>query len=139
ALGADFRAAGVFHILAISGFNVGLVATAVLVLLRVVRLPVRIAAGLALVMLGAFAAVVGGQASVIRATVMAGLVLVGQLLGRESAAWNSLAAALLVLLVWEPGALGDVGLQLSFAATAGIVGRASPIRRVLAVRWPPAP
>jgi competence protein ComEC len=135
---ADFRAAGVFHILAISGFNVGLVATAVLVLLRVVRLPARVAAGLALVTLGAFAAVVGGQASVIRATVMAGLVLVGQLLGRESGAWNSLGAALLLLLGWEPDTLADPGLQLSFAATAGILYLAPTIRAALPARWPSA-
>src|SRR5262249_2710091 len=133
---ADFRAAGVFHILAISGFNVGLVAGAVLVGLRVLRLPARLAAAMALAVLIAFAAVVGGQASVLRATVMAGLVLAGQLLGRETGAWNSLAAALLVLLAWEPGALVDPGLQLSFAATAGILGLAVPIRGLLPARWP---
>jgi competence protein ComEC len=132
----DFRAAGVFHILAISGFNVGLVAGAALVALRVLRVPARLAAAVALATLLGFAAVVGGQASVLRATVMAGLVLAGQLLGRESGAWNSLAAALLVLLAWEPGSLGDVGLQLSFAATAGILGLGSPIRRSLPARWP---
>ncbi len=135
-LAADFRAAGVFHILAISGFNVGLVATAVLVLLRVVHLPARVAAALALLTLGGFAAVVGGQASVIRATVMAGLVLVGQLLGRETGAWNSLAAALLLLLAWEPDALAEPGLQLSFAATAGILHLAPAIRAALPARWP---
>ncbi len=133
---ADFRAAGVFHILAISGFNVGLVAGAVLILLRILRLPAPLAAGLALVTLAAFAAVVGGQASVLRATVMAGLVLAGQLLGREAGAWNSLAAALLLLLAWEPGALGDAGLQLSFAATAGILWLGPPVRRALPARWP---
>jgi competence protein ComEC len=138
ALVGDFRAAGVFHILAISGFNVGLVAGATLVALRVLRMPGRLAAAVALGTLLAFAAVVGGQASVLRATVMAGLVLGGQLLGRESGAWNSLAAALLVLLAWEPGALGDAGLQLSFAATAGILWLGPPIRRALPSRWPPA-
>jgi competence protein ComEC len=133
---ADFRAAGVFHILAISGFNVGLVAAAVFLLLRLVRLPARAAAALALVTLGAFATVVGGEPSVLRATVMASLVLAGQLLHRESGSWNSLAAALLALLAWEPGTLLDPGLQLSFAATAGILHVAPPLREALAQRWP---
>jgi competence protein ComEC len=133
---ADFRAAGVFHILAISGFNVALVAGAVVVVLRLLRVPPRASAALALLALGAFAAVVGGQPSVLRATVMAGLVLAGRLLGRESGTWNSLAAALLVLLAWEPHALADPGLQLSFAATAGILHLGPLIRDRLPPRWP---
>ncbi|MGH7318928.1 MAG: DNA internalization-related competence protein ComEC/Rec2 [Candidatus Rokuibacteriota bacterium] len=133
---ADFRAAGVFHVLAISGFNVGLVAAAILLLLRLLRLPGRLAAVVALATLAAFATVVGAQPSVLRATVMAGLVLAGQLLARESGAWNSLAAALLVLLAWDPDALPDPGLQLSFAATTGILHLAPAIRRVLETRWP---
>ena len=135
---ADFRAAGVFHVLAISGFNVGLVAAAVLVVLRVARLPGRSAAVTALVVLVGFAAVVGGQPSVLRATVMAGLVLAGRLLDRESSTWNSLAAALLLLLAWDPDALADPGLQLSFAATAGIVHLAPSIVARLPARWPHA-
>lgn len=135
---ADFRAAGVFHVLAISGFNVALVATAVLVVLRLVRLPGRTAAVTALLALVGFAAVVGGQPSVLRATVMAGLVLVGRLLDRESSTWNSLAAALILLLAWDPDALADPGLQLSFAATAGIVHLAAPIAARLPARWPRA-
>jgi competence protein ComEC len=133
---ADFRAAGVFHVLAISGFNVALVATAALVLLRLVRLPGRSAAVTALLVLVGFAAVVGGQPSVLRATVMAGLVLVGRLLDRESSTWNSLAAALVLLLAWDPDALADPGLQLSFAATAGILHLAGPIAASLAARCP---
>jgi competence protein ComEC len=132
----DFRAAGVFHILAISGFNVGLVVAVVLVLLGALRLPTRGAAAVALLVLGAFATVVGGQPSVLRATVMGGLVLLGRLLGREAGTWNSLAAALVLLLAWEPEALLDPGLQLSFAATAGILHLAPAIRDGLPARWP---
>ena len=117
----DFRRAGVYHVLAISGFNVALVAGSVFLLLRLVRLPAPLAAGLALATLVGFAAVVGGQPSVLRATVMGGLFLAAGLLGRESRVWNSLAAALLVLLALDPGSLAEPGLQLSFAATAGLL------------------
>ena len=134
---ADFRTAGVFHILAISGFNVGLVAAAVFLVLRLLRLPARAAAAAALVALVGFALVVGAQPSVLRATIMASLVLIGQLLARESVAWNSLAAALLVLLAWEPDTLADPGLQLSFAATAGILRLAPVIRAGLERRGCP--
>ncbi len=133
---ADFRAAGVFHILAISGFNVGLVAVAVVFALRLCRVPSRVGAGVALAALAAFAAVVGSQPSVLRATVMAALILTARLIGRESGLWNSLAAALVALLALDPAALGDAGLQLSFAATAGILHLSPPILAALEPRWP---
>jgi len=135
---ADFRRAGVLHVLAISGFNVALVAGAAFLLLRLVRLPRAPAAAVALVTLLAFAAVVGGQPSVLRATVMGGLFLVAGLLGRESRAWNSLALALAVLLLLDPGSLAEPGLQLSFAATAGLL-HLSPWLRARLPGWWPAP
>jgi competence protein ComEC len=135
---ADFRRAGVFHVLAISGFNVALVAGSAFVLLRLACLPAPLAAGLALATLVAFAAVVGGQPSVLRATVMGGLFLAAGLLGRESRVWNSLAAALLVLLALDPGSLAEPGLQLSFAATAGLL-HLSPWLRARLAPWCPGP
>jgi competence protein ComEC len=135
---ADFRQAGVLHILAISGFNVALVAGSAYLLLRITRVPTPLAAGLALGILTAFAAVVGPQPSVMRATVMGGLFLAAGLLGRESRVWNSLAVALLVLLVLDPGSLAEPGLQLSFAATAGLL-YLGPWLRARLPAWCPAP
>jgi competence protein ComEC len=135
---ADFRRAGVLHVLAISGFNVALVAGSAYLLLRVVRVPAPLAATLALATLLAFAAVVGPQPSVLRATVMGGLFLAAGLLGRESRVWNSLAAALLLLLALDPGSLAEPGLQLSFAATAGLLHLGPWLRRALP-SWCPRP
>jgi competence protein ComEC len=135
---ADFRAAGVLHVLAISGFNVALVAGATFGALRLLAVPRRMAAALVLVTLAGFALVVGAQASVLRATVMGGLFLTAILLGRETGTWNSLAAALIGLLLLEPGSLADPGLQLSFAATAGLLHLGPPIRAWLAC-WLPRP
>ena len=135
---ADFRRAGVYHVLAISGFNVALVAGSAFLLLRLVRVPAAVAAVLALATLGAFAAVVGGQPSVLRATIMGGLLLAAGLLGRESRVWNSLGAALLALLALDPGSLAEPGLQLSFAATAGLLHLGPWIRAALP-SWCPGP
>lgn len=135
---ADFRRAGVYHVLAISGFNVALVAGSAFLLLRLARVPAPLAAVLALATLLAFAAVVGGQPSVLRATVMGGLFLAAGLLGRESRVWNSLAAALLVLLALDPGSLAEPGLQLSFAATAGLL-HLGPWTRARLAPWCPGP
>ncbi|HEX2439692.1 MAG TPA: ComEC/Rec2 family competence protein [Methylomirabilota bacterium] len=118
---AAFRRAGVYHVLAVSGFNVALVASTVWALLTVARAPRRIAALGALVVVLAFAIVVGAQPSVLRATVMAVLVLLALLLERDASVLNSLAVAALAILAGRPADLHDPGFQLSFAATAGIV------------------
>jgi competence protein ComEC len=134
---AAFRRAGVYHILAVSGFNVALLAGAVFGGLALCGVPRRGAAGAAGVALVGFALVVGGQPSVLRATVMGLLLLAAVLLDRESQLPNALALAALALLLWRPGDLWDPGFQLSFAATAGIVHLGPVITTALTTRgWP---
>src|SRR5205814_4966517 len=116
-----FRSAGVFHILAVSGFNVALLAGAVWTLVRAVGGGRRAAAGIGIAAVLGFAAVVGPEPSVIRATIMGVLVLGAVLLDREASVTNSQALAGLAILAVRPADLLDPGFQLSFAATAGIV------------------
>jgi competence protein ComEC len=116
-----FRRAGVYHVLAVSGFNVALVAAAAWGLLATLRAPPRVAWAGAIAAVAAYAAIVGPEPSVLRATVMAVLVLAALLLEREAAVVNGLALAALVILALRPGDLADPGFQLSFAATLGIV------------------
>lgn len=125
-----FRRAGVYHVLAVSGFNVALVGGAVFALLSLVVPGRRVAAVGALLVVIAFALVAGLQPSVVRALAMATLVLVALLLDREASVLNSLALAGLVILAARPGDLLDPGFQLSFAATAGIVLAPLPRRRL---------
>ena len=132
-----FRRAGVYHILAVSGFNVALLAGAVFAVLAIVGVPRRGAAVVAAAALVGFALVVGGQPSVLRATLMGLLVLAALLLDRESQLTNALAGAALGLLLWRPGDLREPGFQLSFAATAGIVYLAPWLSARLTDRgWP---
>jgi competence protein ComEC len=116
-----FRRAGIFHVLAVSGFNVALLGGAVWALIRAAGGGRRTAAAGGIVAVLGFAAVVGPEPSVIRATIMAVLVLAAVLLDREASVTNSLALAALAILAVRPGDLLDPGFQLSFAATAGIV------------------
>jgi competence protein ComEC len=116
-----FRRAGVYHVLAVSGFNVALLASAVFALLVVARAGRRLAAAAAALAVIAFAFVVGPEPSVLRATLMGVLVLGAVLLEREASVLNSLSLAAIVVLALRPQDLLDPGFQLSFAATAGIV------------------
>jgi competence protein ComEC len=129
-----FRRAGVYHILAVSGFNVALLAGAVFGALALCGITRRAAAAVAAVALTGFALVVGGQPSVLRATVMGLLLMAALLLDRESQLPNALALAVLALLLWRPGDLWEPGFQLSFAATAGIV-HLTPWLTRLGARW----
>jgi len=116
----DFRVAGLYHVLAVSGSNVAFVALPVLAALTLWlgRRP-ALAATAAVVV--AYVLVTGATPSVLRAGIMAVAVLAGEALGRGGNGLASLAAAALFLLVQNPGTLRDPGFQLSFAATAGIL------------------
>ena len=126
-----FRLAGVYHILAVSGFNVAILAAAVWGLCRFLRIPRSAGAATAIVIVIGFALVVGPSPSVLRAVVMAVLVLTALLLERDASVTNSLALAALAILAARPGDLFDPGFQLSFAATLGIVVAPVPRRMIV--------
>src|SRR2546425_1183232 len=116
-----FRRAGVYHVLAVSGFNVALIAGAVFSLLTLAHCGRRLAALGAMAAVLGFAFIVGPEPSVLRAVVMGVLVLGAVLLERDASVLNGLALAALLILAVRPNDLADPGFQLSFAATAGIV------------------
>jgi competence protein ComEC len=116
----DFRVAGLYHILAVSGQNVVLVAGGVLVvawLLGVSRVAGEVGA---LAAIAAYVLAVGPQPSVIRAGVAGALASLAWLTGRLRDAWQALLLGAAVLLAWNPYLVFDAGFQLSFAAVVAI-------------------
>ena len=85
-----------------------------------------------------FVVLTGAEPSVMRAGVMAGLALIGVLLGRPRSAGSILAGAVVVLLVIDPALVWSVGFQLSVAAAASMVALATPILAPRSPRrtWP---
>lgn len=118
---ADFRAAGVTHLLAVSGMHTALIAQLLLALFIRLRVPRRGAALLAAGGVALFMAVVGFSASVLRAGIMSVIFLAGLSLGREADGLNSLGASVLFITMVNPYAVNDVGLLLSFSATLGLL------------------
>ena len=113
--------AGVYHIIALSGFNVALLAGLVAGLLRLVHAPPwsrRLLLGAVVL---AYWAVACRSGSMSRATLMALLPIVGAGFGRRVSAIGSMASSLVILLAAGPGWIDDAGFQLSFAATFGIL------------------
>jgi competence protein ComEC len=117
----DFRAAGLTHLMAVSGANLAVVLAAGLWLARVAGAgrPTLAAVGTVLVVL--LVVVTRWEPSVLRAGVMAGLVLVGVATGRGPGGRRALCLAVVVLLLADPGLAGALGFQLSVAATAGVL------------------
>ena len=128
-----FRATGTTHILAVSGFNVTIVAAASLAAFGALLGARRgaVAAGAAILV---YTLLTGAEAPVVRAAIMTGIVLLAARLGRQSAALASLAAAAILMTFWDPGAVEDVGFQLSFLATLGLVVAGRPLQEALR-RW----
>ena len=115
----DFLASGLIHVVAISGFNITLVALAVRRMAG--WLIGRYGVLLAMLALPLYTALAGGEPSVMRATLMGEVVLLAWLLGRDGDVLAALAAAALAIVLVDPAALADVGFQLSFAGTLGLV------------------
>jgi len=116
----DFRASGLYHLLAVSGQNVMFLAIGIYGLGWLIRLP-RVARELATVGgIGLYVLAVGWQPSVVRAGVAGALASLAWLVARPQDRWHFLALGALVLLVWAPTSVLEPGFQLSFAAVAGI-------------------
>lgn len=115
-----FRASGLYHLLAVSGQNVALVAGGALGLVWVAGLPRALGHLAALLAIGAYVLAVGAQPSVVRAGVAGALASVAWLVSRDRDRWYVLLLGAAVLLAWNPYALLDAGFQLSFAAVAAI-------------------
>jgi competence protein ComEC len=116
----DFRASGLYHLLAVSGGNVAVVALGMLWLALLIGLP-RLAAEVAvLAAIGGYVLAVGAQPSVVRAGIAGGLGSLAWLTGRERDARYALVVAAGALLAWSPYNALDPGFQLSFAAVLSI-------------------
>jgi competence protein ComEC len=115
-----FRASGLYHLLAVSGQNVVLVAAGALALAWLLGIPRWLGEMGALGAIAAYVLAVGAQPSVIRAGVSGALVSLAWLAARAADRWHFFLLGALVLLAWNPYTLLGPGFQLSFAAVAGI-------------------
>ena len=120
-------AAGLVHLLAISGMHVGLIAAGVLGLATAAGVPARRARRLALGLTAAYVIFLGAPTAALRALLQAALLLASTELQRPADPFTLLATAALIILVLEPMALLDPGFQLSFAGMVGLMAWRRPL------------
>ena len=131
----DFRNAGLIHMVVLSGYNITIVALSMMWFFgKFLSKRVSIIAGVISILL--FAVMVGGGATVFRASIMAILALLAQATGRTSEISRALVLAALLMVFINPKLLVfDIGFQLSFLATLGLI-YLEPIIRPYFIRLP---
>jgi competence protein ComEC len=126
-----FNAVSATHVIVISGSNLAILAGLIQALARrIVKSPGWVT-GITIVAVVAYTVFVGAEASVVRAAIMATLGLVATQLGRQTYGLASLSFAAWLMTAINPSVLWDVGFQLSFLATLGLILYVEPLQRLL--------
>ncbi|MFH1478672.1 MAG: ComEC/Rec2 family competence protein [Candidatus Omnitrophota bacterium] len=116
----SFKASGIMHILAISGLHVGLVALVVMMLLKAIGIKREWTYFITMIFLAFFVILTLSPVSVVRATIMIYVFLMGMILGRKVDMCNSLGLAAIFVLARNPKELFNAGFQLSFLIVLSI-------------------
>jgi len=117
----DMAAAGLAHLLAVSGMNVGIVFVSVTAVAGWMRLPRWLAVALGLLGVGLLVLCTGAEAPVVRAGLMAAGMSMALVYGRTADSVSGLAFSALLILAGDPAVCLDPGFQLSYAATAAVL------------------
>ena len=117
----SFVNSGLLHILAASGMNVAFIYGFFFLLMSVFKVPFKIRVVLGMIMVCIYSLMTGLGASVIRATCMLLFVLAGKLIDRDAHSISLLSFVALLMLLYNPLWINDVGFQLSFIVTFGIL------------------
>ena len=136
-----FRRTGTAHIIAISGFNITILAGLFISLFGRI-LGERKGTVMAALAIISYTVLVGADAAVVRAALMGLIGMLALQTGRRQHAYTTLAFTAALMALLTPNVLWDIGFQLSFAATWGLVRFADPLQRsvehLLSLRMSPA-
>ncbi|MGD2246214.1 MAG: DNA internalization-related competence protein ComEC/Rec2 [Candidatus Aminicenantes bacterium] len=113
--------AGLYHLFAISGAHIALISLLLFSFFRIIRIPIRPSYVILMCILVFYAFLVEGRPSILRATMMALIFLLGKLIWRDTNLLNAISISAFVLLWINPFSLFDAGFQMTFAATLSIV------------------
>jgi len=130
-LNEAFQRTGLFHFLCVSGLHLGILAGFVWFISLIVKLPRRASALLVMAVVIAYALLVPGRAPIIRATVVVCLLCLAEISGRHARRLHTLALAALVILLWRPAELFNIGFQLSFIIVAALILLCPRLVRIL--------
>ncbi|MFH1387576.1 MAG: DNA internalization-related competence protein ComEC/Rec2 [bacterium] len=117
----SYRQAGLIHLLVVSGTQVSILIGVGLAIFRAAQMPLWLSVVSTSFLNLMLVVVTGGGASILRASIMGEITLLGLLFEREKEFYTALSLSALVLLLFDPTTLFDIGFQLSFTATWALV------------------
>ena len=130
-VGEMYRAAGIYHIIAVSGTHMTILAAAISAILSRLGLSRRTAGLFALGVVALYCLFTGASASAVRAVVMFGVIALAPVVRRDADAVSATSFAAIVLLLYSPLYLWDVGFLYSFAAVFALVVGTGAVERAL--------
>ncbi len=134
-----FATVGAMHVLAVSGLHVGIIFSMLFTFLNIFKTRNKfwVVLKILITLLGIwlFVFLTGGSPSVLRAGIMFSFITISVYIRKYKNTYNTLAAAAILLLVYDPYLIYDVGFQLSFTAVAGIVYLHPKIYALLYFKW----
>ncbi len=130
-LNRTMREAGLAHFLSISGMHLGIFLGFVYLLCRLLTISQRNSAIVVLIALGCYVILAVPRPALLRSAIMATALSVSVISGRRNSSLNALAAAGIILLVFDPVSLLAAGFQLSFAIVAGLILLNHPMKKLL--------
>ena len=125
----SFINSGLLHILAASGMNVAFIYSFFFAIMSLLRMDFKLKVSLGIVTVVIYSLMTGLGASVIRAACMLVFVLLGKLIDRDAHSISLLSFVALLMLIYNPMYINDVGFQLSFIVTFGILVMAPAVAR----------
>ena len=126
-----FNAAGIAHILAVSGLHVGFLVAIMVAFLKLVKCNKWVLTAIMFLVLMVYAYLCGFTASVVRAAIMSMVLLTSNLFGKEYDVISSLSLSGILFLLFNPVSIYSVGFQLSFGCVLAIVTLSKPIKLAL--------
>lgn len=118
---ATLQESGLFHLFAISGAHIFIISYVLFLFFKILRIPKRPSYLILIFFLIFFTFLVEGRPSVLRASLMASLFLLGKLIWKDVNLLNTLSISAFILLVFNPFNLFSLGFQLTFTATLSII------------------
>ena len=134
-LSTDFQRSGTYHVLVVSGMNVGILALVVFWLLRRLRVSEWLASLVTIALASFYAFLCDGGAPIVRATLMLALYLLARLLYRGRSPLSSVGVAGLILLLVDPASLFDTSFILTFLCVLVIGGIGAPLLERTSDPW----
>ena len=127
----NYSGAGLMHVLAVSGLHTGIIYLIANLMLYIIIPRKGLRSFIVLLLVWLFCLATGAGPSVLRASIMISVVVIGNMLGRKINVLNAIAFSAWVLLLFDSYLIYDVGFQLSYLAVTGIVLMYPHLRKLL--------